>query len=331
VSVAWRLRLGTAALAVLGVALGLVAVTWASGREDVRAGNGPPPPGGYFETVPVGAWRTLPDDATCAGRVHRSSWEPRPGNFQPNHRMPVQHDVHRAFRARPRALMGAYDKRWDSWLLPRVDGQFTGTTDEIIQWAACKWGLSDDLLRAIAVRESNWYQGEVYPDGSCVVAHGCGDLLTERLPGGRTYCRMLARTVAPADVRYDPHECPRTFSIVGVMSWQEPSWGRMPHNQNGTFPFNRDSTAFAFDYVGAFLRGCTEGWMPWLHNTGPYRRGDLTGCVGVWYGGAWRSRTARQYIARVESVVADRTWLDAAWARESPPCDPEHGCPLAAP
>ena len=38
----------------------------------------------------------------------------------------------------------------------------------------------------------------------------------------------------------------------------------MPDNQNGTFPFNRDSTAFALDYLGAFLRGCQEGWVHWL-------------------------------------------------------------------
>ena len=251
-SAAWRLRMGAAVLAVLGVALGLGAVTWAGGqRESDVGGGGPPPPGGYFETLPAGGWRTVPDGLTCAGRVHRSSWEPRPGNYQPNHRMPPQDAVRRAFRERPRALLGAYDRHWDTWLLPRVDGHFTGTTDEIIQWAACKWGLSDDLLRGIAVRESSWFQGEVYPDGACVVANGCGDLLTERLPGGRIYCRMLAHAPAPADVRYDPRECPRTFSIVGVMSWQEPSWGRMPHNQNGTFPFNRDSTAFALDYLGA--------------------------------------------------------------------------------
>ena len=50
--------------------------------------------------------------------------------------------------ARPLAVDNNYDLRWDSWLLPRVDGQFEGTTDEIFQWAACKWGLPDDLLRA---------------------------------------------------------------------------------------------------------------------------------------------------------------------------------------
>ena len=37
-----------------------------------------------------------------------------------------------------------------------VDGRFKGTTDEIIQWAAKKWGFQPDLFRAVARNESYW-------------------------------------------------------------------------------------------------------------------------------------------------------------------------------
>ena len=37
-------------------------------------------------------------------------------------------------------------------------GNFTGTTDEIIQWAACKWGFDEDTLRAQVAKESYWMQ-----------------------------------------------------------------------------------------------------------------------------------------------------------------------------
>ena len=40
----------------------------------------------------------------------------------------------------------------------RVDGNFTGTTDEILQWGACKWGFDEDLVRAIAATETWWKQ-----------------------------------------------------------------------------------------------------------------------------------------------------------------------------
>jgi soluble lytic murein transglycosylase-like protein len=36
-----------------------------------------------------------------------------------------------------------------------VTGNFRGTTDEIIRWAAWKWGIDEDLLRAVAARESD--------------------------------------------------------------------------------------------------------------------------------------------------------------------------------
>ena len=41
---------------------------------------------------------------------------------------------------------------------PRVTGDFVGTTDEIIQWTACKWGIDEDWVRAQIVNESNWNQ-----------------------------------------------------------------------------------------------------------------------------------------------------------------------------
>ena len=37
--------------------------------------------------------------------------------------------------------------------ISRVDGQYTGTTDVIFRWAACKWGIDEDLVRAIATIE----------------------------------------------------------------------------------------------------------------------------------------------------------------------------------
>ena len=40
-------------------------------------------------------------------------------------------------------------------------GNFTGTTTEIFQWAACKWGIDEDTLRAVAVQESDWHQSAV--------------------------------------------------------------------------------------------------------------------------------------------------------------------------
>ena len=47
----------------------------------------------------------------------------------------------------------------------RVDGDFAGTTDEIIQWAACKWGIDEDIVRAQVIKESYWYMSAIGDGG----------------------------------------------------------------------------------------------------------------------------------------------------------------------
>jgi hypothetical protein len=260
--------------------------------------------------------------------VHRSTWEPRPDNVKRNHTEPDPDAVHQSLAARPRAVAGTYDTRWDTWLLARVDGQFTGTTDEIFQWAACKWGLSDNLVRAIAVVESTWYQYLTYPSGRPVVDHGSGDMMAARTTGADTFCAGIAAFGRDYQQDFGAGICPRTFSIAGVMAWQAPSWGTMRGNQNGTFPFSRDSTAFAVDYMASQLRGCYEGWESWLGDTSStYAAGDIWGCVGNWYSGEWHSAAAEGYISNVQQELANLTWLKPDWPTDKPPCNRTYGCP----
>jgi hypothetical protein len=223
------------------------------------------------------------------------------------------------------------NNRWNTWLLPRVAGQFTGRTDEIFQWAACKWGLPDNLLRAIAVRESTWYNFLHYRNGKPVSDRGSGDMVPASTAATRIYCDGLA-AVGGVDYQrwYGTGICPETFSIVGIKSWQDPDWGRYRRNQNGTFPFNRNSTAFAADYIGAELRGCYEGWERWLRDTGTrtYTSGHLWGCVGAWFAGAWKTSAARDYAQRVKRTLRGHPWLKAWFAANAYRCSRSLGCPV---
>lgn len=298
--------------------------------QAAQISSAPPRRAGYFRTAPAGRWRVLPGDRKCAGRVHRSSWEPRPDNAVPNHRMPRPAKVHRAFRLRPVHTGGATDRRWDTWLLQRVDGHYRGTTDEIFQWAACKWGIRDNVLRAIAVRESTWYQYETYRSGRPVLDWGSGDLMPPHTRGALKYCNTLAKYGRDYQRYFGRGICPQTFSIAGVMSWQAPSWGRMRGNQNGTYPFNRRSTAFAVDYIASQLRGCYNGWEFWLEHSGHYAAGDLWGCVGAWYAGNWHSAAANDYIHRVRKTLRNHRWLARDWPRIHPSCSPRYGCPIGS-
>ena len=90
-----------------------------------------------FTTLPPGS--SLPTDAQCAAAVRRGGGEVRAGNATPN-----------ATRGRQKNLTPPD--------FSRVTGDFTGTTDEILQWAACKWGIDEDMVRAQIAKESWWHQ-----------------------------------------------------------------------------------------------------------------------------------------------------------------------------
>lgn len=239
--------------------------------------NSPPPPDGYFSLLPVGAYASLPGDAAAAARVRRSTWEPRRANARYNRTVPVH------LRLRPENNADhAYDPRWNQYVLHRITGHFTGTTDEIFQWAAAKWGLPDNLLRSIAYMESGWQQDNY------------GDYVRNRsecLPG------------------YKHLPCPVTFGIVGTKSTSWP----------GLYPWNRDSTAAAVDVLGGWLRGCYEGWVWWLRDhqnrsRGVYHAGDLWGCVGAWYSGNWHDGPVsgpggQNYLLRTQYWLSQRPWL----------------------
>jgi hypothetical protein len=248
-------------------------------RAAVQHRAAPPPAAGYFTLQPVGSYAHLPDDAAAAAEVHYSSWEPRPGNASYNEVMPVglalQH-VNDATRA--------YDPRWNTYILDRITGHFAGTTDEIFQWAAAKWGLPDNLLRTIAYLESDWRQSNF------------GDYVDN-----------------PAQCPAGYHElpCPTTFGIVGTKSTSWP----------GIFPWNRDSTAAAVDALGGWLRGCYEGWVWWLgahgnRSHGVYHAGNIWGCVGAWYSGNWLDGSAANphsglgYIRLAEYWEQHHPWLE---------------------
>jgi hypothetical protein len=80
--------------------------------------------------------------------------ENRPQNTTANHSVPAD----------PSAITWSPTlDYWTDFVADRnhVSGDFTGTTDEILQWVARKWGIDEDIVRADAVVESNWVQSEV--------------------------------------------------------------------------------------------------------------------------------------------------------------------------
>ncbi|MEY2521604.1 MAG: hypothetical protein QOJ66_169 [Ilumatobacteraceae bacterium] len=212
----------------------------------------------HFGTLPVGA--VLPSDAECAARV-RPTAEIRPANAKFN-------SVPGSGPAQTGTFYG------------RVTGDFTGTTDEIIQWAACKWGIDEDIVRAQAAKESGWFQenrGDYTSDPAhCVPGHGIG-------------------------VDGKSGQCPESIGLMQVR-YQV----LMP-----AFPMATDSSAYNLDEALAARRSCFEGNEPWLNTVdrgSEYAAGDIWGCIGMWFAGRWHTAPADEYAAAVRDYLDQQIW-----------------------
>jgi hypothetical protein len=103
-------------------------------------------------THPEIGWGPL-TSKEAAKLVDRSGYEPRPANAPENRTVPTK------------AQLKRFHRQSDMPYHRFVDGRFKGTTDEIIQWAAIKWGLRPDLLRGVASVETWWDMDFVGDDG----------------------------------------------------------------------------------------------------------------------------------------------------------------------
>jgi autotransporter family porin len=93
----------------------------------------------YFRTLPPGA--KLPSGARCANLVNSSPLpEDKSANKPSNGR--TGHHVGAKFLA--------FDGPQAQKLAKRINGDFTGTTIDILRWAACKWGIDQDIVFAQA-------------------------------------------------------------------------------------------------------------------------------------------------------------------------------------
>jgi hypothetical protein len=229
-----------------------------------------PKPGPSPTPGPVTTWRApgsppLSDAAARALVTPRA--EIRPANTAANHYLPSAAEL-AAFHA-----AGSFNP-----LEKYVTGGFTGTTDEILQWGAHKWGIPEDILRAVAVTESWWKQS------------GMGD----RADG-------VNAALYPAQSRIDADSVYQTLGIMQI------KWAPDGSLHPGTEPLRWKSTAFNVDYWGATVRYYYDGLCDWC--TSGYGPGQAWESVGAHYNPyPWRNSGMMHYIGTVQGHVADRTW-----------------------
>jgi len=232
--------------------------------SNVSAGHSSSAPklarGMYFRTLAPGA-RLPRRDTLCARLVTHRRFEPRPDNYAANHTVPsgpLQWPT------------GSDQMHWRHWVAKRsrISGHYTGSTDAIIRWAACKWGLDENLLRAVAVQESYWHQS--------TVGDSCGR-------AGQASYGLLQVKNAHCDGSSD----------IGGYPWTQRSTA-----------FAVDTYGA---WIRSCLNGDFYDGGDWLYG-GKRVRGDTFGCVGAWYSGDWYSGGAQNYIAHVKRYLADKEW-----------------------
>jgi hypothetical protein len=171
---------------------------------------------------------------------------------------------------------------WTQFIADRDDvtGDYTGTTDEILQWVSCKWGIDVNLIRADAWVESGWYQQTI------------GNTCSPNMAGEGSY------------------------GILQVMnencSGDEVNGG-YPDTENDTA---LDADFWGAD-IRACLDGAFYNGGSWLYNGQTIaqviaQNGEayaLWGCIGFWYSGGWYTSGAQGYINRVQSDYASQPWL----------------------
>jgi autotransporter family porin len=271
------------------VVLITVAAVIAIVHYSVSSKKPPPAPSSsstLFGTLPPGA--ALPSGAECAREVLASADpEVRPGNSTFN-------DT--TGQAVGPGFLPSGDSARAQKLVSRINGDFTGTTEEILRWAACKWGIDQNVVFAQAAVQSWWEQdalgGWVTQAKFCPPGHGLG-----------------------VDGR--PGYCPKDYGIMQfTYIFYKSGW-----------PGIATSTAMSVDAAYAILRSCYDGYEIWLNDEPrgqQYKAGDLWGCIGRWSAGAWYTPAADAYIALVKKYLNERIWETPKFKEDNLSAVPRH-------
>jgi hypothetical protein len=244
-----------------------------------------------FGTLPASA--PLPSGSWCA-QVIPSEPEMVPNNQIPNHTMPSASDL--AAYAAAGYAPNTYDGQW---AYTRADGQYTGTTDMIIRWVACKWGIDEDVIRAQTIVEHwSWDQ---------TTAHGDKRTTTSECMNGNFTSLWN-------------FECDNCC----YQTWS--NWQTKVYYSWQTWPMINASTAFAADYRYADQRACMNGDLADYFSRRPSYNGHtyaadiaggdlntiLWGCIGLHYSGNWYDGTstggAIWYLNLVQNAYTQKGW-----------------------
>ncbi len=251
----------------------------------------------------------------------------RPSNDIPNARVPSSVEL-AAFHIGVGACGGLDDCSY----MQSVDGKFTATTAEIIEQVADKWcpdctivnpldGQTysfRDLLKAVAVNETHWYEWR-----------------TANLTSPDPITLMKTLTPSHGDLEHVTPTQPNggSWGLFQIAEGVSEGWP-------ASFPLSATSTGFNADFKTAEQMGVEQGHLSYLgdpdrsitaigNGFAPYvdytdaegvlhpASSDVNqrrwGAVGNWYSGGWYDSGAIQYIDQVQQILHDQPWTLAGF------------------
>lgn len=169
------------------------------------------------------------------------------------------------------------------------------STDDLIQWAAHKWGIPENWLRAEYVRESYWNQF----------------MLGDDTPVSATWYRRYPSQSRVAD----------SSGVYQSLGITQVRWAPDGSLHPGTEPLRWKSTPFNVDYQAATLRfyydnpqGTRTAW-----NDPSYRPCQEWNSVGGWFSPyPWNNAGQHSYVHSVQQILTDRTWTSSDFLSWTP-------------
>jgi hypothetical protein len=211
----------------------------------------------------------------------------------------------------------------------RVDGKYAGTTQDIIRWAACKWGVDEDWAYAESSQEHGWVQDCAQLHGG-TTCNGGGDCNNPDSNSGGEAANLSFMGFPVTN---------SSGAFVGTNGYgdsgcggQWASWGIIQSKVQSyewyTWPMIALSTAWGEDYRWAKYRACVNGdYANWFGSNSDYlnavsratsnpngivpagQAGPTNlfsnetnlqylglGCIGTHYSGAWYDSGAVSYL-----------------------------------
>jgi hypothetical protein len=304
-----------------------------------------PTPPTHLGNVPPGG--AIPDETICTTLANQSNFpETTPSNVDDG--SPVHWDSNNPMFITP---FYYYQHAGEHTAIPNsalqnVDGNYTGSTQDILRWAACKHGVDEDWVYAESYEEDGWFQdcAQMHGGTGCNVGGDCGNPDASQVSGatianlsflGFSVTDSAGKFIGTNGLNGANHNgqvCSSNYASYSLIQ------NKVQYAEWYTWPMVELSTAWGSDYRWAKYQACVAGTFAFNNSDytnavsratshpnaavpsgqlGPstYFSGETNmqylalGCIGTHYSGDWYDSGAQNYIGTfVNNYLNPSNW-----------------------